>query len=421
MPETSETFSSFVGVDLHKSTFTLVAVDAAENNLTSLPCHTKCVERIEQWIRMQPKPCRLAVEAVGAALADAGLAPEQVDGLVTYTADTNPEMDIARSLGMGELRFFSRIHYGGGAACATVQQAAMAVASGVADVVVCYRAFNERSGNRFGAGVQGRTPIPNAENAQFAWYAPQGLLTPASWVAMFAQRYLHVTGATTEDLGRVAAADRKHAATNPNAWFYGKPITLADHQRSRWIVEPLRLLDCCQETDGAQALVVTSLERARDLPQPPAVIAAAAQGAGAEQDMMTSYYRDDMTGLPEMGVVARQLWETSGLGPDDMQTAVLYDHFTPFVLCQLEELGFCGRGEAKDFIADGAIELGGRLPLNPHGGQLGEAYLHGMNGIAEAVRQVRGQAANQVPSVEHVLVTAGTGVPTSGLVLGVRG
>ena len=362
---------------------------------------------------------RLATEAVVAALADAGLSPVDVDGMVTFSADTNPEIEIARTLGMGDLSFFSRIHYGGGAACGTVQQAAMAVSSGVADVVVCYRAFNERSGSRFGTGVQGRPPMPTAENAQFAWYAPNGLLTPASWVAMFGQRYLHVTGATTEDFGRVAVADRKHAATNPAAWFYGKPITLEDHQASRWIVEPLRLLDCCQETDGGQAIVVTSLERARDLAPAPVVIRAAAQGSGAQQDMMTSYYRDDMTRLPEMGAVARQLWETSGLGPDDMQAAILYDHFTPFVLYQLEELGFCKWGEAKDFVRDGNLELGGRLPTNTHGGQLGEAYLHGMNGIAEGARLIRGTSVNQVPGTEHVVVTAGTGVPTSGLVLGV--
>jgi len=362
---------------------------------------------------------RLAVEAVDAALADAGIAPSEVQGMVTYSADTNPDVDIARSLGVGELSFFSRIHYGGGAACATIQQAALAVSAGVADVVVCYRAFNERSGHRFGTGVQGRPPVANAENAHFAFYAPVGLLTPAQWVAMAAQRYLHATGATSEDLGRVAVADRRHAATNPKAWFYDQPITLEDHQNSRWIVEPLHLLDCCQETDGAQALVVTSLERARDLAQPPAVVAAAAQGSGAGQDMMTSYYRDDLLGLPEMSVVARQLWETSGLGPADMDAAILYDHFTPYVLYQLEELGFCERGEAKEFVRDGNIELGGKLPINTHGGQLGEAYLHGMNGIAEGVRLVRGTSVNQVSDLEHVVVTAGTGVPTSGLVLSV--
>ena len=165
--------------------------------------------------------------------------------------------------------------------------------------------------------------------------------------------------------------------------------------------------------------MATSLERARDLANRPAVIRAAAQGSGNGQEMMTSYYLDDLSGLAEMGVVARQLWETSGLSPADIQTAVLYDHFTPYVLSQLEELGFCGKGDAKDFVRDGNIELGGSLPINTHGGQLGEAYLHGMNGIAEGVRQVRGSSVNQVSDVEHVLVTSGTGVPTSGLILGV--
>jgi acetyl-CoA acetyltransferase len=235
---------------------------------------------------------------------------------------------------------------------------------------------------------------------------------------MFAQRYMHEFGASSEDFGRVAVADRKHAATNPKAWFYQRPITLDEHQSSRWVVEPLHLLDCCQESDGAVALVVTSSERARDLRQDPAVIAAAAQGAAHDQESMTSYYRDEIAALPEMALVGEQLYSQAGLGPEDIQTAILYDHFTPFVLVQLEALGFCHRGEARDFVADGAIELGGRLPLNPHGGQLGEAYIHGMNGIAEAVRQIRGSAVNQVDTVEHVLVSAGTGVPTSGLVLG---
>lgn len=232
---------------------------------------------------------------------------------------------------------------------------------------------------------------------------------------MAAQRYLHAYGLTPEAFGHVAVVDRRHAATNPAAYFYGRPITLADHAASRWIVEPLRLLDCCQETDGGQAIVVTTAERARDLRRPPAVITAAAQGAGRRQEGMTSFYRDGLTGLPEMGVVARQLWRTSGLTPAEIDVAILYDHFTPFVLMQLEEFGFCGPGEAADFAAADA------LPLNTHGGQLGEAYLHGMNGIAEAVRQVRGLAVNQIPGAGRVLVTAGTGVPTSGLVLSAEG
>ncbi|MGW4049573.1 lipid-transfer protein [Streptomyces sp. NPDC004779] len=352
----------------------------------------------------------LAVEAVRAALDDAGLAPGDVDGLVTFTMDTNPEITVAQAAGIGELTFFSRVHYGGGAACATVQQAALAVAAGVAEVVVCYRAFNERSGRRFGSGVQQREP--SAEGAALGWQLPFGLLTPASWVAMAAQRYLHAYGLTPEVFGHVAVTDRRYAATNPAAWFHGKPITLADHAASRWIAEPLRLLDCCQETDGGQAIVVTTPERARDLRHPPAVVLAAAQGAGRKQEAMTSFYRDGLTGLPEMGVVARQLWRTSGLRPADIDVGILYDHFTPFVLMQLEEFGFCGPGEGGEFVAAEA------LPLNTHGGQLGEAYLHGMNGIAEAVRQLRGSSVNQIPGAARVLVTAGTGVPTSGLVLG---
>jgi acetyl-CoA acetyltransferase len=352
---------------------------------------------------------RLAVEAVRAALDDAGLTPADVDGMVTFTMDTSPEITVAQAAGVGELSFFSRIHYGGGAACATVQQAALAVATGVAEVVVCYRAFNERSGRRFGSGVQHREP--SAEGAALGWSLPFGLLTPASWVAMAAQRYLYTYGLTPEAFGHVAVVDRAYAATNPAAHFHGRPITLADHATSRWIVEPLRLLDCCQETDGGQALVVTSLERARDLPHPPAVVTAAAQGAGRGQEQMTSFYRDDLTGLPEMAVVARQLWRTSGMGPADIDVGILYDHFTPFVLMQLEEFGFCERGTAADFTAART------LPLNTHGGQLGEAYLHGMNGIAEAVRQLRGTAVNQVPGAARTLVTAGTGVPTSGLIL----
>ncbi|MFC7343357.1 lipid-transfer protein [Saccharopolyspora griseoalba] len=360
---------------------------------------------------------QLAAECVRGAIEDAGLEPAEVDGLVTFTMDTNTETAVAREVGIGELSFFSRIGYGGGAACATVQQAAMAVATGVAEVVVCYRAFNERSGQRFGQFNAGLSGQPTSTGLDNSWSYPAGLGTPAAQVAMFARRYMHEYGATSEDFGRVAVADRKHAATNPNAWFHQRPITLADHQDSRWITEPLRLLDCCQESDGGVALVVTSLERARDLAHPPAVVAAAAQGSGTDQFTMTSYYRDELTGLPEMGLVARQLWRQAGVGPRDVQVGILYDHFTPFVLVQLEELGFCGRGEAREFIADGNIELGGGLPLNTHGGQLGEAYIHGMNGIAEAVRQIRGTAVNQVRGAETVLVTAGTGVPTSGLVL----
>ncbi|WP_029527765.1 lipid-transfer protein [Polaromonas glacialis] len=361
---------------------------------------------------------RLAMEATLAALADAGIDPSEVDGFSSYSIDKVPEYEIARLLGAKNIKFFSQVPHGGGAACAPILHAAMAVATGIAKTVVVYRAMNERSWYRFGNGNYGFGSSPIVENVNYGWYMPYGFHTPAAWVGMFAQRYMHTYGATSEDFGRVAVAARDFAATNPAAFFHGKPITLEEHQASRWICEPLHLLDCCQESDGAVAMVITSSERARDLKQKPVIIKGAAQGLSDGQQIMTSYFRKDITGLPEMGLVAKQLWQQSGLSAEDIQTAVIYDHFTPFVLPQLEEFGFVKRGEAKDFIRAGEHARGGKLPINTHGGQIGEAYIHGMNGVAEGVRQVRGSSVNQVSDVHNVLVTAGTGVPTSGLILG---
>ena len=360
---------------------------------------------------------RLAVEACDLAMKDAGVTPDMIDGMVTYAHDSNNEIDVCRSLGVDKLTHFSLVHHSGGAACGVVHQAAMAVASGACNYCLVWRAFNERSEERFGAGVQERPPAPTPMEVDFGWSSPFGLLTPASWVAMFAQRYMHEYGATSEDFGRVAVACRKHAANNPAAFFYGKPITLEEHQASRWIVKPLRLRDCCQESDGGQALLITTLDRARHLKSVPAVIASAVQGSCDDQQMMKSYYRKSISGIPEMKLCADQLYADTGLSAADIQAAVLYDHFTPLVLPQLEEFGFCKRGEARDFIKDGNIELGGRLPVNTHGGQIGEAYIHGLNGVAEGVRLIRGTSTNQPANVDNVLVTAATAVPTSAAIL----
>ena len=359
---------------------------------------------------------RLAVEAVTAALADAGISPAEVDGISTYTIENNGEVDVFRNIGGRDLKFFSRTHYGGGAACAPILQAAMAVATGVANVVVCYRAMNERSEYRFGKPLQ--FAVPTTENAMFYYQTLHGLQTPAALIGMMMRRYMHETGTTSEDFANVAIAARRHAATNPNAFFYGKPITREDYMNSRMIADPFRLLDCCQESDGGVAVVITSAERARSLRQKPALIRAAAQGAPAGTGNFMSYYRDDISPTDEVRLVGEQLYDTARLTPADIQVAVLYDHFGPTVLPSLEGLGFCNRGEAKDFIKNSNIEIGGALPVNTNGGQVGEAYIHGMNGIAEAVRQIRGTAVNQVSGVENVIVTAGAGVPTSGIILG---
>ncbi|HEX7781614.1 MAG TPA: lipid-transfer protein [Sphingobium sp.] len=359
---------------------------------------------------------RLAVEAISAALKDAGLKAADVDGLVTYTMDANAENEVLRSMGGRDLNYFGRVHYGGGGACAILLQAAMAIATGVCKTVVCYRAMNERSESRFGGAI-GFGGI-SSEAVLTAFHTVHGLQTAAAMMAMTMRRYMHDTGATSEDFARISINARFHAASNPKAYFYGKPITLEDHQTSRMICDPLRLLDCCQESDGAVAIVVTSAERARDLKGKPVLIRAAAQGATAGTMQMTSFYRGNIAPLEEASLVARQLYEMSGLGPSDMDAAILYDHFGPAVLPQLEAYGFCAPGEAKDFIKDGRIAVGGALPVNTHGGQLGEAYINGVNGITEAVRQLRGEAVNQVAGVRNMLVTAGNGLPTSGAILG---
>ena len=345
---------------------------------------------------------QLAAEAVRAAINDAGLRPADVDGLVTMTVDPNDELALMRSVGMEEVRWTSRTPFGGGGSSALVEHAAAAVTAGAADVVVIYRAFNERSGNRFGQPGQGQG-MPNLN-----WYLPYGLDTPAKMYSLWFQRYMDTFGLTNEDFGRYTVIARRHAASNPNAWFYQRPITLADHQNSRWIVEPiLRLLDCCQESDGGVALVVTSAERARDLRQPLVTIVGATQGNVINGDTIFNYYHPDNARFPQAEYAARQIWESTGLKPSDIDAAMIYENFSPVVFYQLEAYGFCGPGEAKDFIADGHIGLGGTLPVNTHGGLLGEAYIHGVNNILEGVRQIRGTSANQVPDAKHVLCSAG--------------
>lgn len=358
----------------------------------------------------------LACEAVSLAIDDAGIDPGEVDGLVTYTLDSSDEVEIANSVGLGDLTFFSKINYGGGAAVGLIHQAAMAVATGSAKYVVVWRGMNGRSGQRMGQGLSGN--IISSDIIHWSWYMTYGMLTPASWIAAFTTRYMHTYGATSEHLGQIAIAQRNFALNNPNAAGYGKPLTMDDYMASRLVAEPLRLYDCCQETDGGCALLITSVERARDLKQKPAVIRSVCQASSRGQEQMTSFYRDDMTSLPEMDLAARQVYAQSGLGPADIDAACLYDAFTSEILVQLESFGFCGRGEAKDFIAGGTLAIDGRLPNNTHGGLLSEGYIHGVNNIAEGARLIRGTSCNQPSGVEHVLISSGVGVPTGAMILG---
>ncbi|HBM85067.1 MAG TPA: lipid-transfer protein [Halieaceae bacterium] len=358
----------------------------------------------------------LAAQATLAACEDAGLPPSEIDGFVSYTLDSTDEIELARTVGAGDLKLFTKVNYGGGAAVGTILHAVMAVATGVADNVVCYRAMNGRSGQRMGQGISGQ--IVSSDLVHWSWYMPYGMLTPGSWIAMIANKYMHHYGVTAEDLGRVAISQRNYAQSNPRSFFHGKPLTMEDYLASKMIADPLRLYDFCQETDGGCAILVTSAERARDLQQKPAIIRGVVQASTRGQEQMTSYYREELDSLPEMEMAARLVYAQSGLGPDDINAACLYDAFTSEVIMQLESFGFCGRGEGKDMVRDGALDIDGRLPNNTHGGLLSEAYIHGMNSIAEGARLVRGTSTSQPKGVEHVLVSSGVGVPTGALILG---
>ena len=353
---------------------------------------------------------QLAAEAIRDALADCGLGAGDVDGLVSYTIDKVEEVDLIRSLGIEEVGFSSRVPYGGGGSMGVLVHAAAAIASGAADVVVGYRALNARSGSRFGGAKTQPSAHTHSGTASAAFCVPVGVITPATWMSLNAHRYFHRFGVTNEDCGRAVVATRRYAANNPAAWYYQRPITLDDHQNSRWIVEPtMRLLDCCQETDGAVAVVVTSSARARDLRQRPAVIEAAAMSAIFESEVATDHYRPDLSVMDTTVHLARRLFDGFGISRDTIGAAMIYDAFSPLLLMQLEALGFCGLGEAKDFIAAGSIDIDGRLPVNTNGGLIGEGYIHGLNLALEAVRQLRGVSCNQVRDIEHVLLTSSRG------------
>jgi acetyl-CoA acetyltransferase len=352
---------------------------------------------------------QLACESVTAALGDAGLSPSDVDGLVSYTVDPVEETELVRSVGIAEVAYSSRIPYGGGGSMGVLLHAASAVASGAAEVVVAYRAIRARSGaTRFGGAKVAPSPTSgHAGTTAMQWCMPVGVLTPASWMALNSTRYMHEFGVRSEDIGRAVVQLRDYALTNPAAWGYQRPMTLEDHQASRWIVEPcIHLLDCCQETDGSVAVVITSRERADDLPQPPVAIGAAAGAGLFEQEIASDHYRGDLSVMEGSVALARRLFGSFGFDREDIDVAMIYDAFSPILLMQLEALGFCRPGEAKDFVAAGNLGPDGSLPCNTNGGLIGEGYIHGLNLVLEGTRQLRGTAVNQIPDARTVLVTA---------------
>ena len=361
----------------------------------------------------------LALDAVLAALDDAGIEPGEVDGLVEYSIETTDQVTLARNIGAGDVTWFGDVGYGGGAGCAVVGHAALGVAAGQCQVAVAWRsrkrgAAASRPWVQAGPGAPvGEGGVPRTAD----WYRPWGLLRPVDQIAMLARRYMHEYGMTRDHLANVALAVRAHANRNPNAVMYDRPLTREEYHAARWISEPLCLFDNCLESDGALAVVVVSAERARDCRHRPAYIHALGQGFTPQHQVMTNYHSVDPL-LGPAWACARSLWRHADFGPADVATAQIYDAFTPLIPLSLEGYGFCGRGEGAAFTEDGGLCWpDGRLPLNTSGGGLSEAYVHGFNLVLEGVRQIRGTSTSQVEGAATCLVTGGEGVPTSALLL----
>ena len=362
----------------------------------------------------------MAAEAIYQAVADAGLEPKDIDGLSCYNIQgEGMNNHLHQALGLGNMSHYVTHPHGGGSYAAVIGVAALGVAAGLCNHLVAYRSRARGRKSFFGDGMnQGGRPWEKVEsrvtNTQ-QYHVPFGMQSPVQEMAAIAQRYMHDYGITEDHLANVAIANRTHATRNPHAVMRA-PITMEDHHNSRFIAEPLRLLDCCIETDGACAVVLSRTDEARNMPNKPAIIHAFAQHVQPAHYHLTEWFR-----FPRHEMAAglgRRLFEQSDVKPDDIDAAMFYDHFTPMVLLSIEDLGFCGRGEAGAFSENGAlIAPDGRLPINTHGGQMSEAYVHGFNNVLEGVRQIRGTSTSQVPDAKATVVMAANSDPTAAFIL----
>jgi len=368
---------------------------------------------------------QLAGEAILAACADAGLIVKDVDGLAFYSlarAGYGEQMEageLVETLGIRELKFSAALTGGGGGSAGAVGLARAAIVAGDATAVVTVMALQQRT--RLGTVVASKTVTPISSFVQ-----PSGLAGPGHLMSLLTRRHMHQYGTTRDAFAEIAISTRQNALNRPKA-RYRTPLTREQYYAGRMIADPLCLYDFCLESEGAVAIVTTSIERARDLRQPPVPVIAAAHGGTREWGRAFSWFgmQDDAVFASSGSKpIADRLYARAGIGPQDIDVALLYDHFTPMVLMQLEDYGFCEKGEGGPFVLSGAIRYTpdrkpGAVPVNPHGGQLSEAYIIGATHIMEGVEQLRGTAVNQVAGAELALVTGGpSAIPNSGLILG---
>jgi acetyl-CoA acetyltransferase len=363
---------------------------------------------------------RLVVEAITKACDDAGISPRDVDGYSSYASSVEPA-ELYAAFGADALRYSSQTWGGGGGPLAgAFLNAAMAVATGQANYVVVHKVMTMEGTHRYGQAFAQMGQRVSAVPGPMAFSVPYGLQSPGQMFALAARRHMAKYGTTTDHFAEVAVNARLMAANNPEARFR-VPITIEDHHASAMIADPLRLFDFCMETDYGCAAVVTSAERAADLRHAPTYVSGAVMGAPRRYGaaLMGSYNMpDEDFASSGQRSVADDLYRVSGRGPGDFDALMVYDHFTAMVLMSVEDFQLCPKGEGGPYAADGALRLDGPLPTNTHGGNLAEAYAHGMSHVYEAVHQIRGTSHNQLTDVENVLLIAGASpAPTSGMVL----
>ena len=361
-----------------------------------------CVTGIGEtaYMRGSPKTAfELQIESSLKAIADAGLTPKDIDGIIPIGLISGTADDFIDNFGLPDLRFSALIPHGGASPAMALQCAAAAVAGGVCNhVLITFGRNVSAAANKAGARIHAMPQFHFVTEFEYA----TGNIAPAQLYAPMARRHMELYGTTVEQFGEVAVACREHALLNDNA-VMKKPITLEDHRNSRMIADPFRLLDCSLESDGGAAVVVSAAERAGDLRHRKVYISGVATGHPDSPGAITQ--RPDMTSLG-IGKAAPRAFQMAGVKPADIQVAEIYDCFTYAVIRQLEDMGFCAKGEGGPFVQGGRLKLGGALPTNTHGGLLSQAHVWGLNHIVELVRQLRGDAGRaQVKDVELGLVT----------------